>query len=1150
MRINDPGHGAQDLLLYDGQDLSSDPRNSVLRTVRKWRLTILFVLTSIVVISAAAVFVSRAASDLAISNLKMSAAEETANIAMHVQDMFPTLSAAMVTTDNQQNTPSALDSLVAPGGIPGELPRLLGAFNIVQLNIFDLNGKTVRSTDPGNVGLTKRESTLFQEAAAGGVSSEMVEDHKVAHLDGTVRQIDVLEIYVPLVDGSTGNVIGVLGFYRDVTGDVAAHINDVRGTVRWTTVGAMGGLFLALLGFIGVADHTIGRSHKRELAVAQQRLAEREQAEEALKKSEEQHRELLDNYPDGVVLEIDRKIAYGNPALREITGYTEEEILNVPPEEFLVPEERERAVERIGKLLAGTPRGTREYHILKKDGSVLPTEVTSQLISYAGKSALLSVLRDITERKEAEEALRASEEQHRTLLDFYPDGVLVAVDGKIAYCNPALMEISGYTQEEILDTPPTEFIAPEDRQRASAVVRKLLDGMPGGTQEYRVSKKDGTIMPTEISSRLITYAGKPALLSIIRDITERKRVEGALRVSEELYRSLYNNTPCMMQSVDRDTLVLSVNNYWLEVLGYDRDQVIGRECSQFLSDTSAQYAHEVALPEFRRNGFCKDVELQMVKKNGEVINALFSGVAQRDETGDFTGGFCFLVDVTQRKQAEEALQEAEELYRTLVENSVLGLGIYTPGETFMFGNERLTEIVGYTKEEYESPEFDFMDLFSAEDQGLIADNIRRRLAGEHIPPYEVQMISKDQMVKWVEIHNVFVRYRGRAAMQVQLLDVTERKRVEQRIQETVRLASIGELAAGVAHEINNPLTSVLGLSQLLMAEDLPKNVQVDLQTVHSNAQRAAKVVQNLLSFARKHEPEKSYLDVVAIVQRALEMKSYDFKTSNIQVTSELSALPPTMVDEHQLIQVILNVLANAEQAMRGLQSGGQLVIHSTSSGDSMTISISDNGHGIPKEHLDKIFDPFFTTRQVGEGTGLGLSISYGIIRQHDGHMWAESVPGEGATFYIELPVVVPEGSVESILPRLEQFSTSTKHLLVVDDEPAIRDLLARSLERERYTVDLAEEGGEAWRKVQAQSYDCVILDLKMPGMSGQELYRRIESSDPGLARKVIFITGDTISPDTQNFVTATGNPVLSKPWDMDVLRRQIHDFLEATSNST
>ena len=634
---------------------------------------------------------------------------------------------------------------------------------------------------------------------------------------------------------------------------------------------------------------------------------------------------------------------------------------------------------------------------------------------------------ELEQRELTEEALRASEEQHRTLLDFYPDGVLVEIDSRIAYCNPAMMEISGYAEEEILDTPPMEFIAPEDRQRASAVVRKLLDGTPGGTREYRVLKKDGTIMPTEISSRLITHAGKPALLSVVRDITKRQQAEEALRESEMRFRQISENMREIIFLVDHRTYkVLYVNDAY--------EEIWGQPCKSLYNNPM--------------------IWLDAVHPDDRI--RVEAALTNQQSTGKF-----------------------EEEFR-----------IVRPDGTIRWIFDRVFPIQNEAGEIY-------------------------RLVG----------IADD---------------------------ITERKETEQRMNETARLASIGALAAGVAHEINNPLTSVLGFSQLLMAEDLPPELRSDLQRVHSNAQRAAKVVQNLLFFARRRDFRKEYMNLATILERALEIKSYDLTTSNIRVNKEISPdLPFTMVDEHQLIQAILNLLTNAEQALRSSDREGQILVQVTSSETKIMLSISDNGPGIPPEHMDRVFEPFFTTMEVGEGTGLGLSICYGIIRQHDGDLWAESIPGEGATFHIELPIVGPEGGevVEPPDQQQQQIPSATKHLLVVDDEPDIRDLLVRSLELERYTVDLADGGEAAWRKLQVMPYDCILLDLKMPGISGQELFELIEDTDIEVAKKVIFITGDTISPETQDFVFTTGYPVVSKPLDMDDLRRQVREVLEATSGA-
>ena len=215
------------------------------------------------------------------------------------------------------------------------------------------------------------------------------------------------------------------------------------------------------------------------------------------------------------------------------------------------------------------------------------------------------------------------------------------------------------------------------------------------------------------------------------------------------------------------------------------------------------------------------------------------------------------------------------------------------------------------------------------------------------------------------------------------------------------------------------------------------------------------------------------------------------------------------------------------------------MINTSSRAGRIRLSIADDGPGIPDEQLDKIFDPFFTTKDVGKGTGLGLSMCYGIVRQHEGTLWAESPPGKGTAFHIELPVSESDTGPAQPSQRLEDAPYKPRHILVVDDEPVFRTMMPRLLSSEGHTADTAKGGEEALRKLRSESYDYILLDLKMPGMSGQQLYERIRESDRELVSKIIFVTGDILSPETEEFISGTGNQSLSKPFTWDELRQLI-----------
>ncbi len=385
---------------------------------------------------------------------------------------------------------------------------------------------------------------------------------------------------------------------------------------------------------------------------------------------------------------------------------------------------------------------------------------------------------------------------------------------------------------------------------------------------------------------------------------------------------------------------------------------------------------------------------------------------------------------------------------------------------------------------------------------------------------------------------------GSAAVVI-VRDVTEERLMQERLLQSEKMVSVGQLVSGVAHELNNPLTGIMGFTQLLMARKLDEGVLRDLETIYTEAERASKVVQNLLSFARRKRTDKELSDINALIERVLELRNYDLRVKNIDVELDLDPrLPQTMVDPDQIQQVFLNLIINAEQAMIAASGEGKLKVRSQRKGDLIRLSLQDDGPGMEPETLRRIFDPFFTTKQAGEGTGLGLTISYGIIDEHNGRIWADSTPGRGTTFIIELPVVQGQGK-PALRPVDEpENAVTARSILVVDDEESIQRLLGSLLEMDGHHVDTARNGEEALERIGRRRYDVVITDIKMPDMDGPSLYRRLQQLDAGLARRTVFITGDTVSPDTRRFLQDVPNPCLAKPFKVREVRDTIQALLE------
>ncbi|MEK6679872.1 MAG: ATP-binding protein [Nitrospirota bacterium] len=372
-------------------------------------------------------------------------------------------------------------------------------------------------------------------------------------------------------------------------------------------------------------------------------------------------------------------------------------------------------------------------------------------------------------------------------------------------------------------------------------------------------------------------------------------------------------------------------------------------------------------------------------------------------------------------------------------------------------------------------------------------------------------------------------------------DVTDQRMIEQQLIQAEKLTSLGEMLSGVAHELNNPLTGIIGFSELILEKEPLPDIKNSISKINKEALRCKKIVQNLLTFARRHAPEREYININDIIHMALELREYDLNVNNIKVVTSLDLnLPMTMADSFQIQQVFLNIINNAQHAMIEHEGKGMLTISTSFKNDIITIRLSDTGPGIAPENLSRIFDPFFTTKGVGKGTGLGLSISYGIIKEHGGRISVASKLEEGAAFTIELPVIQAEAAVSEDAAvkdeeKEEKKITKKSNIIVVDDEPVILELIKEILSKEGHHVDTAANGKAALKLIKEKTYDLLISDVKMPDMSGIELLSKIKRSDPELAKRVIMATGDSVGED----IVKKGIGYLPKPFTVDKLKKAV-----------
>jgi PAS domain S-box-containing protein len=375
----------------------------------------------------------------------------------------------------------------------------------------------------------------------------------------------------------------------------------------------------------------------------------------------------------------------------------------------------------------------------------------------------------------------------------------------------------------------------------------------------------------------------------------------------------------------------------------------------------------------------------------------------------------------------------------------------------------------------------------------------------------------------------------------------ERRDIERKAQLASRLSTVGQMAAGICHEINNPLTTVIGYSDLLLNKDLPGDIKQDLGYIREGGRRVADIVRQLLVFARNMRPARTMVDINDIVSGTLILREYQLRLANINVLTELAPdLPYIVADPGQIQQVFLNIVLNAETEMKLAHGQGTLLVKTECINDAIRVSFNDDGPGISEENLNNIFDPFFTTRKTGEGTGLGLSVCHGIISEHNGRIYAQSKSDKGATFIVELPIVSEFASAEipgAADKEIQQVRTRPGNILIIDDDPLLLKFLEEFLITKGHDVDAVDNAHDARKVFKNRKYDLILMDILMPDVSGIELYKKFQRMDKSVGSRVLIMTGDTLGKPTRTFLYRTRVPYIEKPFEPDALLTKIDEIM-------
>lgn len=897
-----------------------------------------------------------------------------------------------------------------------------------------------------------------------------------------------------------------------------------------------------------------GRKRMAGIWAVVEDITEARQIENALKASEDKYASLVEAAMDGIVIIQDNVFKYVNYAFCNMLGMSKEELINRSSLDSIIPDDREVLDQRYKARMAGenvpNPFNVRA---LDKNGELLYVEFSGRVIYFEDSPADLLFVRDITARKHAEEKLNEERKWAQNYLDTAQVIILVLDEkGNIRLINRKGIEMFGYSEQEMTGKSWFDLFLPDTiREKSRAVFNLYMAGekpvknnfispvIAKGNQEKNIFWYNALLK--DDSGRIIgsIHSGT--------DVTEQLQLQEEL----SLRAKLLDNAIDSIYMMDEHGILLYVNENMCKTRGYKVQELLGSNIREIVTERNKLIAGERINEIFARGEYI--FESEHLRKDGSSFPV---EIHSRPFVINNTRYMINIArDITDRKLAEQVLSRSEERFRTILDEMDNGYFELDLHGQFIFINDAMCKILGLPRSGIVSTHFEnFIDksdekfstnlnvaVTDVTDKGVAVSGLfgtivkgdgTKRIVGLSISP------MKDPVGKITGVKGI-------------TRDITDRMKMEQQLMIASKLASIGELAAGVAHEINNPLTAITGFAQLLMVEsELPANVKNDVEKIYVQSQRAARIVQNLLTFSRSYSLEKKTVNVNEIILKTIDMRSYEHKVNNIDVITDLAtALPGISADENQIQQVIMNIIVNAEQSIIAKMRSGIIKIKTEATDDKVRMIIADNGPGISREFMDRIFDPFFTTKEVGSGTGLGLSVCHGIITQHRGNIRVESTEGLGATFTIDLPVSGEDGNedvnIPVILSNPVAKAAGKQSVLVVDDEVVIRDILHRILTANGYEVDLAESGDEGLEKMGKRKYDAYLLDIKMPGIDGRDLYEAINRNSPELINRVIFITGDTITKSTQDFLQSTGRIYMSKPFDFSRLISSIEESIRA-----
>jgi PAS domain S-box-containing protein len=883
-------------------------------------------------------------------------------------------------------------------------------------------------------------------------------------------------------------------------------------------------------------------------------ITERKRDEEALRESQEQFQDLFENAPVGFhEIDAEGRVVRINKTELQMLGYSAGELLG----QFVWTYSAEEEISRQAALakLAGAPSPlTFERRFRRKDGSIFPVLVNDRILRREDGTliGIRTAIQDITARKQAEEALRESQEQFQDLFENAPVGFHeINTEGRLARINKTELGMLGYSAEELTGQFAWQISAEEEATR-EVVLAKLAGAPTPMTLEREFRRKDGTIFPVLITDRILKRADGTIIgtRTAIQDITERKQAEEALRESEQKFSKMFHASPiAILLTTIKEGRFLDANEECLRMLGRTREEVIGHTVFEFDAWVDPEQ-RAVIIAKLKEHGTVHNLEMEFRSRSGQVCHAL--GSVEELVVG---GESCLLglgLDITERKRAEVAnarlVTAVEQVADTVVITDITG--------AILYANPAFEKTTGYTRQETLGQNSRFLksgrqdagfyrQMWETLDRGGTWSGhfINKRKDGTEFE--EDATISPIRDKQGTIINYVAVKH-----------DVTHELQLEAQFRQAQKMEAIGQLAGGIAHDFNNILTAMFGYGYLLQ-QDLAQNPSSleNITEILKAAKRAQDLVQQILTFSRQRENRRQVVPLKAIIEEAMKFLRASLPV-NIKIEMHLAdGAPAVLADPTQIYQVTMNLATNALHAMEG-QPGRLTVSLDSFQPDAEFIRthpqfrcssyarmmVADTGQGMDAKTLERIFEPFFTTKAVGKGTGLGLAVVHGVVQSHHGIITVESQPGQGTTFSLYFPAHAPGAAVNGA-KNSNAVPGHGERILLVDDETSLTTLFQRLLTSLNYQAticNLPREAADLFRHDPDQ-FDLVITDLTMPEMNGLELAHEIHALRPHLP--VILLSGFSAAFTHETLREAGIHKLLNKPVSLSVLAETLHTIL-------